>query len=197
MVQPVVIGAEQYQVVQLGGAAVFPVPEVMGVQTAGGATAGNRAHAVAVLERAAQPPVDQPGCSSGTDGLAVTLEPDFTGGITGQVSAFGVGQQRTQMQCRGFLLNIDMHHHGGVLPVRAAGRLGVPARLDQTHERVNGGRHRGPLTGHVCGFGGVVVEFPLVDQRIPMRRHRGIELRGLERAQGDPVRAARLGGRGS
>ena len=70
MVQPVVIGAQQHQVVQLGGAAVFPVPQVMGVQTAGGATAGNRAHGMAVLERAAQPPVDQPRAPSGTDGLA-------------------------------------------------------------------------------------------------------------------------------
>ena len=61
MVQPVVIRAYQHQVDQLGGAAVFPVPDVVGVQTAGGATAGNRARGVAVLERAAQPPVDLTG----------------------------------------------------------------------------------------------------------------------------------------
>ena len=73
VVQPVVIGAEQHQVVQLGGAAVFPVPEVVGVQTAGGPTAGNRAHGVAVFERAAQPPVDQPGRPAGTDDLAVRV----------------------------------------------------------------------------------------------------------------------------
>ena len=133
----------------------------------------------------------------GADGLAVTVEPDFTGGITGQVSAFGVGEQRAQMQCRGFLLDIDVHHHGGVLPVRAARGFGVPARLDQAHECVDGGRHRGPLTGHAGGFGGVVVQFPLVDQRVPMRGHGGVELGGLERAQGDPVGAARLGGRGN
>ena len=104
MVQPVVIGADQHQVGQLGGAAVFPVPDVVGVQTAGGSTTGNRAGAVAVLERTAQPAVDQAGRPPGADDLAVTFEPDFTGGITGQVSAFGLGEQRTQMQRSGALL---------------------------------------------------------------------------------------------
>ena len=98
MVQPVVVGAEQHEVVQLGVAAVFPVPDVVGVQTAGGPAPGHRAGGVAVLEGAAQPAVDQPGGPSGADGLAVALEPHFAGGITGQVAAFGVGEQRAQMQ---------------------------------------------------------------------------------------------------
>jgi hypothetical protein len=85
-----VIRAYQHQVEQLGETAVLPVPDVVGVQTAGGTTAGNRARGVAVLERAAKPPVDQAGRSAGADDLAVTFEPDFTGGITGQLSAFGV-----------------------------------------------------------------------------------------------------------
>ena len=49
------------------------------------------------------------------------------------------------MQRGGALLNIDVHHHGGVLPVWAAGRLGVPAGLDQAHKRLDGARQRGPL----------------------------------------------------
>ena len=53
MVRPVVIRAYQQQVSELGGAAVFPVPDVVCVQTAGGAAAGNRAGPVAVFERAA------------------------------------------------------------------------------------------------------------------------------------------------
>jgi hypothetical protein len=53
MMQTVVIGTHQHQVAQLGGAAVFPVPDVMGVQTAGGSATGNRARGVAVLECAA------------------------------------------------------------------------------------------------------------------------------------------------
>src|SRR6185312_12819114 len=112
VVQPMVIRAEQYQVGQLGGAAVFPVSDVVGVQTTGGTTARNRAHAVAILEGAAKPPVDHPGRPAGTDNLAVPFEPDFTGGITGQVSALGVGQQRTQMQCRSALLDVEVQHHG-------------------------------------------------------------------------------------
>jgi hypothetical protein len=79
MVQPVMIRADQHQVGQLGGTAVFPVPEVMGVQTTGGSTARNRARAVAMLQRAAKPPVDQPGRPAGTNGLAKPFEPDFAG----------------------------------------------------------------------------------------------------------------------
>ena len=103
MVQPVVIGAEEHEVGQLGRAAVFPVPDVVCVQTAGGSAAGNRAGGVAVLERTAQPAVDQAGRPPGADELPVTFEPHFTGGITGQVSAFGLGEQRTQMQRSGAL----------------------------------------------------------------------------------------------
>jgi len=102
----------------------------MGMQTPCRLTARNRAHAVAVLECAAKPPIDQPGGPTGANDLAVTFEPDFTRGVTRQVSTFRVGEHRTQMQCRSALLNVDVEHHGGVLPVGAAGRLGVPAGLD-------------------------------------------------------------------
>ena len=150
------IRAQQHQVGQLGGTAVFPVPQVVGVQTTGGTTARNRAHAVAVLQGATKPPVDQPCHTAGTNDLAVTFEPDFTRGITRQVSAFGIGQQRTQMQCRSPLLDVDVHHHGGVLPVRAAGRLGIPARLDQTQKRLDGGRERGPLLRNALALAVIV-----------------------------------------
>jgi hypothetical protein len=50
---------------------------------------------MAVLQRAAQPAVDGAGGSAGADRLAVAFEPDFAGGITGQILAVGVGQQRT------------------------------------------------------------------------------------------------------
>ncbi len=73
------------------------MPEVVGVQTAGGTTTRNRTGGMAVLQRAAQPPVDLAGRPPGADGLAVTFEPHFAGGITGQVLAVGVGEQRTQM----------------------------------------------------------------------------------------------------
>ena len=92
MVASVMIRTQQDQVGQLGGAAVFPVPKVVGVQATGGATAGNYARAVAMLQGAAKPPVDQPARPPGADDLAVTLEPDFAGGITGQILALGVGQ---------------------------------------------------------------------------------------------------------
>ena len=62
---------------------------------------GTAQHGVAVLERTAQPAVDQPGRPPGADDLAVAFEPHLTGGITDQVSAFGLGEQRTQMQRSG------------------------------------------------------------------------------------------------
>ena len=140
--------------------------DVVGVQPTGGLTAGNRARAVAMLKGAAKPPIDQPGRPTGSNDLAVTFEPDFTGGITGQVSTFGIGEQRTQMQCAHTLLNVDVHHHGGVLPVWPAGRIGVPAGLDQAHERVAGGGQRGSLIWVACAT--AVIELPLRDQRITM-----------------------------
>ena len=63
VMQPVVVRADQHQVVQFGGAAVLPVQEVMGVQAAGGAAAGDHAGAVAVLQGAAQPAADRCGWS--------------------------------------------------------------------------------------------------------------------------------------
>ena len=106
------------------------------MQAAGGPTAGDRATLVAVFQRAAQPPADRAGRPPGAMGLAVTFEPHLTRGITGQVLAVGVGQQRTQMQRRGALGHIDVHHHGGVLAVRAARGFGVPAGLDQPQKRI-------------------------------------------------------------
>ena len=83
-----VVGAEQDEVGQLGGAAVFPMPDVVGVQAAGRSAAGNRAGAVAVFEGTAKPSVDDPGRSAGADHLAAAVEPDLTGCIAGQVSTF-------------------------------------------------------------------------------------------------------------
>ena len=96
--RPVVVGAHQYEVVEFGGAAVFPVPDVVGVQSAGGATAGNHAAAVPVLQGPPQPSVDRSGRPPGADDLAVAFEPDFAGGVTGQELPLVVGQQRAQMQ---------------------------------------------------------------------------------------------------
>ena len=136
VVHPVVIRAHQHQVGQLGFAAVFPVLDVVGVQAAGGSAAGNHAAAVAVLQRAAQPPVDQPGLSSRADELAVPFEPHLAGGVAGHILALGVGEQRPQMQRGDPVFHVHVHHHGGVLPVRAAGSVGVPPGLDQPHERL-------------------------------------------------------------
>ena len=59
------------------------------------------------------------------------------------------------MQRSDALLDVEMHHHGGVMPVRAARGLGVPPGLDQPHERLTGARHRRPL---ICGAVAIVVD---------------------------------------
>ena len=92
MVKPVVIGTQQHKVGQVGGAAVFPVPDVVGVQTSGGPTTRNDARAVAVLQGAAKATIDHPGRPPRTDDLAITFKPDFAGGIAGQVTAVTVAQ---------------------------------------------------------------------------------------------------------
>jgi hypothetical protein len=53
MVGPVVMRADEHQVVEFGGSAVLPVHDVMSVQTAGGSAAGYHAAAVAVFQDAA------------------------------------------------------------------------------------------------------------------------------------------------
>ena len=83
---------ESAEVARFGGAAVFPVPQVVGVQAAGRAAAGHRAAGVAVLEGAAKPAGDLAGRPAGADELAVAFEPHFAGGITAQVAAFGLGE---------------------------------------------------------------------------------------------------------
>src|SRR4029079_8620773 len=94
VVGPVVIRAQQHQVVQFGGSAVFPVPYVVGVQTAGRAAAGHGAGGVAVFQSTTKPAVDGAGGASGAERLAVAFEPHFAGGVAGQVLAVGVGEQR-------------------------------------------------------------------------------------------------------
>ena len=53
VVQPVMVWTHQNQIVEFSRAAVFPVLQVMGVQTAGGATPRHHAAPVAMLEGAA------------------------------------------------------------------------------------------------------------------------------------------------
>jgi hypothetical protein len=61
MMSPVVMGADQNQIVQLGEPAVLPVPDVMGMQTARRPAPGNYAATVSVLEDSSQPATDGAG----------------------------------------------------------------------------------------------------------------------------------------
>ena len=121
------------------------------------------------------------------------------------------------MQRRDALLDVQMHHHRGVLPVGPARGLGVPPGLDQPHERLTAARHRRPL---ICAalaivvIGTVVIAIVVLaivviaivvirivvivlalgDQRITMRLQRRVELRRVGVTEFDPVAAERLVG---
>ncbi len=139
VVCPVVIGAEQDQVGQFGGSAVVPVPDVVGVQSAGGPTAGHRAAAVAVLQRPAQPAADRAGHPARPDRLTVAFEPHLAAGITAQILALGVGQQRTQVQGGGAL----RRGRGGP-PRWCAPRVGGGWLRRPSRPRPGAGTPRGP-----------------------------------------------------
>ena len=108
-----------------------------------------------MLQGAAQPPVDRARRAPGADRAAGAFEPHLAGRIAAQVLAFGVGEQRTQMQRPDLLVDVDVHDHGGVLGVRASRHLAVPAGRDQLHERIHGIRHR--RTRSALGVGGIGV----------------------------------------
>jgi hypothetical protein len=91
MVGPVMVRADQHQVLQFGGSAVLPVLDVVGVQSAGRPAPGHHTAAVAVLENAAQPTPDRTGRPSRADHPPVAFEPDLAGGITGQVATVVIG----------------------------------------------------------------------------------------------------------
>ena len=59
MMQPVMIRTQQDEVVQLGRAAVFPMPDVMGVQTTSSATTRHRTRGMTMLEGTTKPTVER------------------------------------------------------------------------------------------------------------------------------------------
>jgi hypothetical protein len=81
------------------------------------------------------------------------------------------------------LVEIQMHHHRGVLPMRTTSGLTVPPGLDQPHERLASARQRRPILG---GPVVVVIALPLGDQRILVRLQRRIEFRRVHMRQFDP-----------
>jgi hypothetical protein len=87
MMQAVMEGTHQHEVDQFGGSAVLPVPDVVGVQPAGGPAPGDHAAAVAVLQCPTESAADGAGDPPGPDDLALAFEPGLTGGITEQVLA--------------------------------------------------------------------------------------------------------------
>jgi hypothetical protein len=99
----------------------------------------------------------------------VAFEPYLEGGVAQQELAIGVAQERSQVQRRVLLLDVHVGDHGGAVSVRAPRHLGVPAGIDETHERIDRGRHRRRLmrcTVRVCFV--AMVAFPVGDHPVEM-----------------------------
>ena len=149
---------------------------------AGRATTGHRTGRMAVLQGATQAAVDGTGgAPPRTDGLSVAVEPHFAGGVTRKVLALSVGKQRAQMQVGDAILDVEVHHDGGALAVRAARGVGVPAGFDQAHERLAlGGKRGAVLWGQAVVL---VCAFVFGDRGVQMCLHGGVECRGIQRGQ--------------
>ncbi|COW28556.1 Uncharacterised protein [Mycobacterium tuberculosis] len=59
-----------------------------------------------MLKRTTQPTIDLTSRSTAANDLPVTFKPGLKGGITEQISAFGLAEQRTQVQASGTLLHV-------------------------------------------------------------------------------------------
>ena len=94
--EPVVPSAEKDQIVQVGGSALAPVEDVVGVDPGGPSAAGEPASPVAGLEQPSQPPGDRHGPPSHPDDPVVPLDGAFDDRITGQPSGGVVGYQGAQ-----------------------------------------------------------------------------------------------------
>ncbi len=80
------------------------------------------------------------------------------------------------MQAGDALGGVEVDHHGGVVAVGAAVRLGVPAGFDQADKRLQRARQRPDLLAGPV----VVVAFPFGDQRFAVRGQGGVECGGIE-----------------
>ncbi len=100
-----------------------------------------------MFEGAAQAAADGAGGSAAADGLAVAFEPDFPGGVAGEVLAFGVGEQGSLVEGADVGGGVDVDDDGGVLAVGALGDFGVPAVVDEAQECVEVGGEGGADTG--------------------------------------------------
>ena len=93
------------------------------------------------------------------------------------------------MQRANLLLDVKVHNHVGALSVGPALYSTIPSGLHQSHECVDGGRHRGlrraPIPGG-CRAATVPVVFPLGDQRIAVGLEGGFECGRFDVRQGDP-----------
>src|SRR5919106_4513899 len=85
--------AQQAQVVDVGGSAVLPPPQMMGVDVAGQTARESTAGSVAEPQGAALGPVGHPLAAPQVEGLAVTVDQGTEPGVAGQ-AAGGLGADR-------------------------------------------------------------------------------------------------------
>ena len=179
-----------------GGAAVFPVDDVVGVQPEALGAEGVGAALVAAGEVAAGGPVGGAFGGVDADDLAEPVGDDLDGGVTGQVAGDRVGHHRSQFELAGAQgavgVEVVVDHHGVAFAALAGapvgGIEGVGGFGGHAHQPVGPGDPAGPLgQGEGVGVAGlVVVEVVAVAELgVTPRRHPQAEHRALIRWQAE------------
>ena len=177
-------GADEDEVPQFGGSVVFPVDDVVCVESAGGVTAGDAAGAIAAFEGAADPSGDLPGGACSAERDPMVFEPRLEPCVTGQVAALRLAQRGAECERGVVRSGFEVHDDGGAVAVGPLGNLGVPAVFAETYERVGQGRERRRYLDAALACGGVVSS-PFGDQRVEVRLQGGVDRCALQLGQPD------------
>ncbi len=86
--------AEKDQIVQVGGASIGPVLDVMGLHPSGAVTSDPPAVVIPGFDQSSQPAGDRPTVSTHSDDDVVPMDHDFDHGVTGETSSGLVGDHR-------------------------------------------------------------------------------------------------------
>jgi hypothetical protein len=93
--KPVVKPTEKDEIVEIGGASIGPVLDVMGLHPSDAVTSDPPAVMIPGFDQPSQPAGDRPTVSTHSDHDVVPMDGDFDHGVTGETSSGLVGDHRT------------------------------------------------------------------------------------------------------
>jgi len=159
--EPVVITAQQDQIVQIGGTTVGPMSDVMTMHPGLPATTREPATTVTMPKLTSQPARDQPGPPPHTKSPGMVIDGTFHDRITGQSAGGLIGDHRARLRLghsgglralgEGFEVGVDRHLNRAGRGITTGGgqfhqTVGQPCRIRVEHSRLGIRRDRiGPL----------------------------------------------------